>query len=1691
MIPAKFLEFIENNFQEEEKQVLIPCLLQDGRVHTALSNLEQNEEKDVNRLKKLENWKPVYFAFLLKDQKNWNCDLSTIVKSNLSKAAKDNSSIQIVLGGEENINLVEAADIAVELINLIQKIGWNEVEKEFLADFQFNLDAGLVAACLLGLVDENAFIEKEISHSKDCEVKKMFCYGLLCNPITEDILEKTIARLSENLAMEEQIEILQFLGEEGRIQLSRSLIQSRLKNQDNENFAGSKEILQKELDTLEILNFLSDIHYLEGKSAESQKEIEQFIQKLDQLKLDAQKKKDSLVSINGEKKSVPPQYEPYHYSWKGIPEIERSFQWEKPTDQTIEEFLDMVEKETAYHSSDNKYFLHLAEIFHALGDYRQSIAYLKIAKILDSSNSKIDEKLVNVCIEDHQWQAALQHLHTGDLKEKGVELKRFYLESKQLLADGDISAVQQRLKGLSEGFTSTDTDILFEIGDLYLNLEEWEKAQNYFKSCIDADTEDFQTWLNSYICLFKQDKKEEAELVLNQAIGTFYKQDGFYERLIVALLTCGEEDKGQSFIEKIDVEKGDPDAIAAIIQYLEDKKFQEHAYDLASKTVHYFPLHADLGVRTARVFMENGEYEKADRRLDLIHAVKESDKEFILLHSLTALKSSVSTFPLGSSKADDSTLAGILENTKKLPEGDYWRGLIEAQVFSLQQFHNKAAEKYKGLILENSLSSHRHDLWRAQVGLAQTLMNVNQTETAITLLNEAVKAQPKILALYELLANAYRNKNLGEEAETAVKTAKDKCSDEKKFTAWYVAQMLKLGKPEEIRAYFTEEATLHQASPEFLVEQLTFENRYGSQEAAKAIIKNLILLEKASAKDLHTALEIAQASKYHALSLKIIQKLQKLDQNDPESCILQACVYWNQGDHQIAVDSLELLNEISPWDAIRKALKVLSDPSNSNLTDIHSAIENRTLIETQFKELPEYITGILPDEWLIAFSSNDLWIELLILKSFEDSGEEHSSDMDSLFDLQTDQVTIAAFQSICSWLKDEGKKDIDWVQQLNELHKIENVKKRKALTGIILNILLDNGNEIATASVINPLSDESLDEKTTLFAKARLLRRNKNTADAKESYQRALALPLKSTASSDLDERILSVLVNLPKWQADCAFELEDWQNAVPASIQSLNIPAYYTALKENGIDRIFNLALKEWGYQKVGVQKNLPEILKREEFIHLADQFLSLSTELQEQYRFLHAFLKDDQVLSFEKSTDEALSTVCLMISHSRQKQFDAVLQILNKNRKNKNLPLIALGLFPEARYGELIPAFHNALSEYKKDPYLFAGMAVIFNTQKETDLAIDAYETALSILDNEPVWRTKLAKLYEEKGELQKAILHSEQAVTLDPENQSNKKEYLEDLYALENYEKVIEIFEANQPQFDGDDAIIRKVIDAYYRIGKFRKALSYIQMKHYKDDLGMLLIQARIAEKLDSIPKAIEIIRDAYRIDPKSPEVIIELARIKSMQENDAFGLEIIEKALESNISSNALVLEKADYLERVRGKKRAIDFLEGYLEKIENPDFQLLNRYAELLEQNGKHDEALNVYEKSIQSNETQAEVHKMIGILSKEKGNLDKAIFHFDKAIHFEPKDMQVYLDMADVLLSRRETQRAEKVIQMALENCKEHYLIYEKASKVYNQLGDAEQAETCLRKAAALNPNDSDLREKLGILLAKRIFNKE
>ena len=180
MLPAEFLEFIEENFQEEEKKIITSCLLQDKRITDVLSQLEKGGEKDLTRLRKLENWSPVYLALLLENEDHWKYDLSEIRARfdqdvGLTQCFPEKEAFHL----EKGISLVQAADCALGLFSLLRTRKWDEVEEEYFTNIQFNRNVGLVAACLLGYVDVEKFLRESILPSGSLEIKKIFSSALI------------------------------------------------------------------------------------------------------------------------------------------------------------------------------------------------------------------------------------------------------------------------------------------------------------------------------------------------------------------------------------------------------------------------------------------------------------------------------------------------------------------------------------------------------------------------------------------------------------------------------------------------------------------------------------------------------------------------------------------------------------------------------------------------------------------------------------------------------------------------------------------------------------------------------------------------------------------------------------------------------------------------------------------------------------------------------------------------------------------------------------------------------------------------------------------------------------------------------------------------------------------------------------------------------------------------------------------------------------------------------------------------------------------------------------------------------------------------------------------------------------------------------------------------------------------------
>lgn len=1701
MIPEVFLDLIEKSFNEEEKQVLVASLLQDARISQALEEIQRCDTWEAQRLSELDNWKPVYFALILSDGKNSKKDLKDLVKN--LRAVSNTLSFDPKQDSSEPLTLRQAGEKALELHTVLQHQSWRAIEQQYFQDFQFRQDAGLVAACLIGLIEQtDIFIEQEISNSNQFEIKKMMCYALLCNAQPLDDLLRRCHAILNSLDEEEKIDMLRFLQQQGRTQIVRALISSDIKALKHTSGEDGPAKLKNELQEIQALNFSADLQLLMGDDESASKELERLIEKIDQIKNGVLQKK---TAFTGETMRDPSEGKSQGssaiYDWKKIPARQTSGELKRPALSEVDDVLCKLENGSNIYADDGERQVTIADYYQDLGDWKRAQNHLKIARILNPDNTGIEQKLLYLYIQNQCWEKAsttVKSLAQEDPLSRSF--LPFYLELKTLLAVGKKEDVLRRLQGYPLETLHKDPQALFQAGTLYMELAEWERAVSLLEAARAEGNTDFSNWIALYQCFIKLQQLQKAENILTEALDLFKECKGFYEQLIPVLMDCGRVDQGLALIEKIGIEGADPNDIAGIIERLNRLSYQTCASEVAQKAIERYPLNASLGYQTAYAMLENGEHERASKLLCWSADERKEDPQYFTLKAVADLHSSMSKFPMGTDNADLNRLPVILQDVQKIPATDYWRNLIEAESYRLQGELSKAAEGYKKIILDNSLGENRAQLWRAQVGLAKTMLQAKQTETAITLLNEALRTQTENLDIYDLLAEAYRSCNLGEDAFQIAQQARLVCKKRNDITGWYVAQMLKLGKPDEVRTYFRQEEENLQSSPDFLFERMKFEHQFGDADQTARIMQDLVALENLSSEQLYTALQVAQALKQHELSLKIVQKLPKDGSNQAEMLFIEACIMWNDGEHAGAIQHLQSMGDADKWSALITALQAFyAFQEQETLADMEVILQSMGSMaanRTRIAAMPAHIRAIVPGQWLVALTEPQFWVKIAVLHLLEQPvSEEQYGALFSIINPTQIDILSQSYLLICDWLRNgklpEGR---EWGDILGELEKTEN-PNQDVVFSMILNILMDEGNEIAAAEKLNALPIDQLPEKGTLFAKVRLLNRNGNRREALQLYRQVREQAESEAAPvHDLDSYLYSAFSSIQLWSAKSALELKQWQDAAAAYAHCLQYPPSLAFLKKCSLEGLLRICLNSWSYPSLEVHDEFSAGFYTMYQPTLHDQLDLLPADQTRSLQMVRDFLDGDELpeLLEGELASGYFGRAVGIIQNCRKDAIQTAIDILGDGTVESDLVILAFALIPDEHKALLIPLVNSAIYMDKKNAYLYAALAKIFEFQGETELAIGAYENALGIMDDQTSWQMQLADLYERKGEIRKALSVAEKATQADPGNVHANKIYLYNLYQVHDYSTFIHHIEKVPNVFEGDTEMQRKLVTAYFETGQYRKSLSLLTriVKDPEQDLEMLLVQAKIATRLGSIPKAMELIRKAYSLDPKDPQVIIELADIKSKEQNEEFGLEIIEKALQTNIQSTSLILEKARYLEKVRGKKRALDFIQAYVEATSDVPYEILNHYANLQIVHGDLAAALHALEASIQQEEFQPDVHIQIGKFCAQNGDLDKAVFHFDKAIHMAPENMQPYLQLVDVFLKRREAQRAESLIASALENCPEHYLIYEKASQVYNQLGDNEQSEQALRKAAALNPNDEALREKLGIILANRIFNK-
>ncbi|HVO67483.1 MAG TPA: tetratricopeptide repeat protein, partial [Syntrophales bacterium] len=132
------------------------------------------------------------------------------------------------------------------------------------------------------------------------------------------------------------------------------------------------------------------------------------------------------------------------------------------------------------------------------------------------------------------------------------------------------------------------------------------------------------------------------------------------------------------------------------------------------------------------------------------------------------------------------------------------------------------------------------------------------------------------------------------------------------------------------------------------------------------------------------------------------------------------------------------------------------------------------------------------------------------------------------------------------------------------------------------------------------------------------------------------------------------------------------------------------------------------------------------------------------------------------------------------------------------------------------------------------------------------------------------------------------------------------------------------------------------------------------------------------------------------------------------------------------------------------------------------------------------ESVTLFQHALDVTPQNATAHNNLGTAFREKGDMDKAIFHYMEAARIDPKDPKPYYNIGEVLAQRGEIKGAIPYFQKALDIKPDFLKARYNLGLAFMQMGDLEQASQHFRETIRIMPADKEANLNMGVIQARR-----
>lgn len=143
--------------------------------------------------------------------------------------------------------------------------------------------------------------------------------------------------------------------------------------------------------------------------------------------------------------------------------------------------------------------------------------------------------------------------------------------------------------------------------------------------------------------------------------------------------------------------------------------------------------------------------------------------------------------------------------------------------------------------------------------------------------------------------------------------------------------------------------------------------------------------------------------------------------------------------------------------------------------------------------------------------------------------------------------------------------------------------------------------------------------------------------------------------------------------------------------------------------------------------------------------------------------------------------------------------------------------------------------------------------------------------------------------------------------------------------------------------------------------------------------------------------------------------------------------------------------------------------------------------------GNYDVALEKFQRALEQNENHAPAHQGIAFIYAQRGDVERADAHYQRALRLAPRDSRTRNNYAIFLCGREQYQAAEKLFVQAAEDRenRQRHAAYTNAGVCARRIPDLEKAEGYFLRALKVAPDFPEALQQLsGVYLEQKFYAK-